>query len=187
MGYVPPRIDYGVLDKMTPENRERAIRQYRAELRDAIARNRSMGAGGLWMLVATVAFCAVVLAASFARAEVLIVSTAKPAPAKCHCRVTGECTCDVCRCPQYSAPPGGWPVSTPAKPAAPKKLTGDPRIDGGMYVRTCSPNGTCKQRWVPLSELPEFARRPVMQVPERTKAVYVPRVQKQGRGLFGWR
>jgi hypothetical protein len=116
--------------------------------------------------------------------EVLIVSTAAPAPAKCRCRVTGDCSCDECRCPQYSAPPGGWPVTTPAKP---KKLTGDPRIDGGMYVRTCSPNGTCKQRWVPLSELPEFARRPVMQVPERTKAVYVPRVQKQGRGLFGWR
>jgi hypothetical protein len=118
--------------------------------------------------------------------EVLIVSTAAPAVEKCHCRVTGECSCDECRCPQYSAPPGGWPVSTPVKPAAPKKLTGDPRIDGGMYVRTCS-GGRCTSRWVPLAELPEFARRPVMQVPERTKAVYVPQPERRGfvGRLFG--
>jgi hypothetical protein len=101
---------------------------------------------------------------------------------KCRCRATGECSCDVCRCPQYSAPPGGWPVSTPVKPAAPKKLTGDPRIDGGMYVRTCQ-GGRCTSRWVPLAELPEFARRPVMQVPADKSPAYVP----QRRSLFRWR
>jgi hypothetical protein len=117
--------------------------------------------------------------------EVLIVSTAAPAVEKCRCRVTGDCTCDVCRCPQYSAPPGGWPVSTPVKPAAPKKLTGDPRIDGGMYVRTCS-GGRCTSRWVPLAELPEFARRPVMQVPDATATKGVPHYGRFGRYLGTW-
>jgi thiol-disulfide isomerase/thioredoxin len=55
-------------------------------------------------------------------------------------------------------------AKTPAK-----KLTGDPRIDGGLWVRQCSgPKGreVCRNVWVPLAELPEWARRPVMQVQE---------------------
>jgi hypothetical protein len=96
------------------------------------------------------------------------------------CEIPGcDCGCQeggACRCLSAAK------VATVAKPA-PKKLTGDPRIDGGMWVRQCS-NGRCTNRWVPLSELPEFARRPVMQVPEAVKApVYEP----QRRSLFRWR
>lgn len=109
-----------------------------------------------------------------------------PADRRCLCgtggRIKGECVA------QASATRRETP-----QPAAPKRLTGDPRIDGGAWVTICNKDtNTCRREWVPLADLPELAKGPVMKVQEPAPCVACPPAAtskgytRQTKAQTGW-
>ena len=58
MGYVPPPLDYEVLERMSPADRRRVIEQQQALLRLAIRSNQAIGAYAFFRLLVLLAIAA---------------------------------------------------------------------------------------------------------------------------------